>query len=234
MMEPMMRFKADKRYHLSAPQLESKSFSPEDLLDGGTWFVGQEFLEVTEHTLDLQPVQNLVDGIITSTAPLDSKEIDAKFVVAFHQSLQNLPADLCSDKFFWQYLSICKFPYFVIHRWWSEKDSYQVRFLGNNERNAFARSWWLAELTQSSGDYSKCDKCLSASGTSDIQQWIIDSRFGSHRPMARAFVDVCVDNKLTGKEVSKLAKALNFYLADTSLSHLTESDSSDLLAKIIS
>lgn len=160
-------------------------------LDATTW---QPYVEEAARPVSLERFDKVVDQAITKFAAQDTA-MDAAVAPELHQSLP-LTRREASDPGVWRYLTVVRRPDFVRHRWaFATHATTLPRYwqLGTRPNsNAFARLWWIAELTvdDEDGSYRRTKIALSRQ---PLATAIFVRSFSHYKPAVNACLDVLRD-----------------------------------------
>lgn len=179
----------------------------------------------TDYELDFADVMQFVDGMKSENL-MPKTEMDANFAPLLHMSLATLPKRVLSDPHFWHWMTTVQLREFVLARWapsdsdlpsWLESAGGISRFLGSNShkgfaRNAIARLFWAAELTNIDGDYDLTSIVLS---NADLHTSLFERQLGMEPRLLKiciekmsnleGFGDRAVKENLTGERLHREA-----------------------------
>lgn len=120
------------------------------------------FVEEIARVVSLSRFEEAVNRVIAKHEPFDT-QMDVAAAELIHRALP-LTRREASDAGIWAYLAAIRRPDFVRHRWENKSwKTMRTRFLKLGTRpdsNAFARLWWIAELSCRGGDYSLTQRLL--------------------------------------------------------------------------
>lgn len=178
----------------------------------------------------LEAFDAAVDAILRARERFDA-ELDGRFAPALHRALP-LGRRQAADPAPWRYLAVVHRPDFVRHRWQNRSwASVQSRFWQNGTRpdsNAFARLWWIAELTRDGDDYALTEAVL-------LRQHLATALFvrtlGSYRPLVAACVEVL--EGATSVQAEATIKLLHKTLGTVVLEALSLADLKLLVAELL-
>lgn len=138
------------------------------------------------HSLDR--LDRIVDDARHRFAPFDTA-LDPWAAPRLHAALP-LTRREAADPALWRYLAVVHRPDFVRHRWenrsWTAMAGRFWRPGTRSESNAFARLWWIAELTRDGGDYTLTERVLRRQ---PLASSVFKRGLSSHRPVVSALVD---------------------------------------------
>jgi hypothetical protein len=145
---------------------EGEGLVTSQLASGATQFIAPDqyapFVEKIEREISLAQLDEAVDLLIRKYKPFDAK-MDVKAAELIHRSLE-LTRREASDEGIWGYLAAIRRPDFVRHRWennsWATMRTRFLRLGTRPDSNAFARLWWIAELSCRDGDYTLTQRLL--------------------------------------------------------------------------
>lgn len=184
-------------------------------------------VEEIETDIELDELRPLIHDALQRFAPGDLR-LDAYLGVRLHQHLR-LTRRIARDRGAWRYLAAVAFPEYVRHRFTREQGGQwnRTRFLGIIQQNAFARIWWIAELTRDDADYSLPEQVLASSAYDPI----FDRAFSWHPPMVRAFVKVM--NRLGTNLIETAVQEVNHALSTVAVELLDEAEAERLVKDVI-
>ena len=167
-----------------------------------------DYVSELHRDLDLEPLKEVLAEAKRKFEP-QSDASDAWVAPRVHATLPMTRRE-AADRRIWDYLAVVVFPEYVRWRWGGKDTTPRARFVGDQNKNAFSRLWWGAELTRNGGDYSSTVAAFKNSRFSVV--WVpLDL---AHN---RAFVLAAIDflgtfhegNAATGDEADALAKIVN-------------------------
>jgi len=176
--------------------------------------------------IDLEAFDGAVDAVMDSAAS-ESPEADRELASRLHEALP-LSRRLASDAGVWRFLAVIRRPDYVRFRWGTEDfESTRRRYwsLGTRpDSNAFARLWWIAELTESGGDYWLTRRVL---GNTNLANVIFVRSFSRYRPAVKAFVEVMGEEGR--EEIARVAKQMHTALSTMPLEGMREAELVDMV-----
>ncbi|MDG1845013.1 MAG: DUF6339 family protein, partial [Acidimicrobiales bacterium] len=140
---------------------------------------------------------------------------DALLARELHKALSDIPMRVLTDPFLWHWMTTIVFKEYVLERWvpsstddlesWLESNSGSGRFLGRNSnagfaRNAIARLFWGAELTQEEGNY---DLTTIVFSDADLHQSIFERNLGLESRLVRICIRKMQDVEGFGESAKK-------------------------------
>lgn len=138
--------------------------------------------------LELDGFDQAIDTILATTEAY-SPSIDRLAAPAVHRHLQ-LTRREAVDPALWRLLTVVHRPEFVRHRWeflsWPSMRDRFWRAGMRHDSNAFARLWWIAELTVIDGDYSLTERALASQA---VAIGVFARSFAQYKPAALACVE---------------------------------------------
>lgn len=158
------------------------------------------YLNRTGIQVDLEPLRRKIQNDVydnSSYQPTDPK-IDQEIAPTVHKTI-DINRREAAIKEIWHYLTVLEFPKFVQYRWDSKL---REKFLGGGEdiySNALHRLWWIAEITEEDGDYSRTRDIFEMQ---ELANDVADRWFARYQPVTYACVDV-----LNPEEVNQFAPA---------------------------
>lgn len=179
--------------------------------------------------VDLEAFEGAVDAVMASAAS-ESPEADLELAPRMHESLP-LSRRLAGDAGVWRYLAVIRRPDYVRFRWGTEDfESTRRRYWSMGTRpdsNAFARLWWIAELTELAGDYALTRRVLENTNLANV---MFVRSFSRYRPAVKAFVEV-MGEKGAG-EIGRVAKQLHTALSTMPLEGMGEAELVELIEEL--
>lgn len=179
------------------------------------------FVAEHERTIDLESLDEHIKRILLKYAPHDPA-MDATFAPLLHAAL-HLTRREAAEPGLWRYLAVVHAPQFVRHRWeylsWATAST---RFWSPGTRhtsNAFARLWWIAELTRDGPSYALTTRVL---GKPSLATQVFARGWSQHRPAVQAFLDVLETEP--AEVIERTARELSRHLAIVPLERLDYSD----------
>jgi hypothetical protein len=166
-------------------------------LIGEGFFSGEEELTIddlrpyltdTGIRVDLEPLREKIDKDVFENDDYDqgSSKIDREVAATVHQTI-DITRRQAAIEGIWHYLTVLEFPDFVRYRWDS---GLREKFLEGGEdiySNALHRLWWIAEMTEDDGDYSRTEEIFEMQ---ELANDIADRWFARYEPVTFACVDV--------------------------------------------
>ena len=148
-------------YRLVTPELASGKI---DRWSEDAW---RPFISDAARPIELDPFEAVVDEAIEKFAPRTS-DIDAWLAARIHRALP-LTRREASNAGVWRYLAVVRRPDFIRHRWeMSSWTTTRPRYWSVGLRHtsiAFARLWWIAELTRDGESYELTKRVLARQGS---------------------------------------------------------------------
>lgn len=179
----------------------------------------EQFLEDVEHPLELDDLSAAVEHLLASTTRHDAK-VDQLAAPLVHQALP-LSRREAARPGVWRFLALVACPEFIRHRWeersWATTRSRYWSLGTRPDSNAFARLWWIAELTRDGASYALTEDVLARQ---PLATQIFVRKFSSYRPAVAAFAHVM--RAATPAEIERVAKELNGRLSTLALEALDE------------
>lgn len=166
-------------------------------LIGDGFFKGKEelnakdldpYLTDTGITVDLEPLKNKIRDDIFNNDDYKpgNATIDGEVAPTTHQVLTLTRRQAAIDGI-WHYLTVLEFADFVRYRWDS---GLREKFLEGGEdiySNALHRLWWIGEITEEDGDYSRTREIFEMQ---ELANDVADRWFARYQPVTYACVDV--------------------------------------------
>ncbi len=149
--------------------------------------------------------------------PSQSPAFDPAAAEAVHRHLP-LSRRQASDPGPWRFLAVVHRPDVVRHRWEvSSMRAAKPRYWSVGTRpdsNAFARWWWIAELTRDGTDYSLTRRLFEHGSLSTL---LFTRHLGWHRPLVEAALDVLDDTPgpVVERVLRNLRKVLSVVVLET-------------------
>ncbi len=175
------------------------------------------FVAEHERTIDLAALDSHIARVL-GEYPAHDPSMDATFAPLLHSALR-LSRREAAEPGLWRYLAVVHAPQFVRHRWeylsWATAST---RFWAPGTRhtsNAFARLWWIAELTREDDSYALTTRVL---GKPSLTTQIFVRSWSQHRPAVQAFLDVLEGEP--AEVVERTARELSRHLAIVPLERL--------------
>lgn len=146
---------------------------------------------------------------------------DAAMAVAVHDALPLTPRE-ATDRNLWWWLSLRRYPLVVRQRWGKTdaKGTVNVareRLLGQVNRNAVARLWWGAEMTQSTRDPAAYTRLMFKN--QDLFEAIIGRSLGRNPEALETILDEL--SGIPGKDAREIVRGLRFLLSTLVLEAMT-------------
>lgn len=173
------------------------------LNEGGHGLIGDEFLageeELDENDLgpyltdtgiqvDLEPLRQKIGNDVFNGDDYEpgDAEIDKEVAPTVHRSI-DITRRQAAIEGIWHYLTVLEFSEFVRYRW--ESGLREKFFAGGEDiySNALHRLWWIAEITEDNGDYSRTGEIFEMQ---ELANDVADRWFARYQPVTFACVDV--------------------------------------------
>ena len=192
---------------LNGPLIVNQTFcaseQPAPLASPQTDYVGEGVdpdLESLSKAIAL--IQNSAQGAVTST--------DGDLASLLHKSLPLSRRD-AANKRFWHHVAVRNIPQYVVWRWHKGGAVPRERYLGSLWRNAFARLWWLAELTYRPENADPYTLTRCATNSQEFFQWTTDILIGGNPSFVRTMTERAFGEvPLKGDEqIRKLYQTMN-------------------------
>lgn len=215
----------DEDFRRGEKHLKKEDFASH-LVDLEIEFEIEDFNETIEESIES------VSGTLTSDE--EKAEHDASLSKEIHKNF-SLTRREASDWRLWNYLTVVENPDYVRFRW--GKNPGRNRFMGRTrpQRNAFARLWWLAEITyDKEKGYALTEKMFKTS--QDIPASIFGRGYGKYSPAAKALANIAefTEEDVTSKLAQETGKMLNKKSALYVLDSMSYTEISHLLTEILS
>lgn len=186
---------------------------------------------------DLAELDALVEDML-KRHDRPSTKIDLELAVPLHRIL-SIDRRLGSDRRFWAWLGLVKYPKLVARRWKPAPHSdgsapvrNSDRYSGGHVRQTFARLWWAVELTvDEGGAYDLSERFLNLSGFQDAYENFFGRAFCQYRPALKAFIEGvghCPED-----DIKNAAKEFGYAMAGRVLEVMSESEIREELALIL-
>lgn len=179
--------------------------------------VWRPFVAEPERSVELEALDGHI-GQVVRNYPAHDPAIDAVFAPHLHAALQ-LSRREAAEPGLWRYLAVIHAPQFVRHRWeylsWATASTRFWSLGTRHTSNAFARLWWIAELTRDGESYELTTRVLSK--PSFATQIFVRS-WSQHTPAVRAFLDVL--GAAPAEVIERTARELSRHLAIVPLERL--------------
>jgi hypothetical protein len=138
---------------------------------------------------------------------------DSSMAIAVHDGLALTPRE-ATDRNLWWWLSMRRYPLIVRKRWQSSASDgtetvTRERMLGPTNRNAFARLWWGAEMTQSTRDPGAYTRLMFKN--QDLFEAIIGRSLGRNPEALEIILDEL--SGIAGKDAREIVRDLRFLLS---------------------
>lgn len=189
----------------------------------------EPFLEDVERPIDLQELRETVEDLIFTTSRHEA-QIDHLAAPMIHRVLP-LSRREAAHPGLWRYLALVVCPEFVRHRWqarsWATTRSRYWSLGTRPDSNAFARLWWIAELTRDGDSYALTEEVLARQ---PMTTPIFVRKFSSYRPAVAAFAQVM--RSAASTEIERVAKELNGRLSTLTLEMLDEAALRELVEEL--
>lgn len=132
----------------------------------------------------------------------------------------------------WQYLTLIKYPRYVVARWEDHGDL-KEKLLGEQNdlySNQMGRLWWGGQLTYDPEDdhYYRAHKLFNKQR---IANYVLDSEFRRCRPATFAFVDQVYNETTT--TITEVGRRFNRSLSTYQMESRDEADFNDQLSTIV-
>ncbi len=214
---------------------EGRSLVDDEFLRGERAHLGklavEPYLEEAENPLELDEFDHIIDRAIAKFDAFDAA-IDAASAPAIHAILP-LSRREASDPGIWRYLAVVHRPDFVRHRWsFATRATTLPRFWQFGTRpnsNAFARLWWIAELTvdEHTDSYDRTRVALSRQA---LATNVFVRSFSHHKPAVAACLDVLED--APADVIEKTLQRLTTVLTTIVVEGRTQDELTQLVAQI--
>lgn len=203
-----------------------------EFLQGATLADTSDFRTQNETKVNLDALAKVADAL---RARFDARDAaaDAWLAPRLHYVLR-LTRREAGNQGFWRWLALEPMCSVVRHRWADKSKNVKAyRYLGGSNflrRNALSRLWWAAEVMRNGSDYAEVVPLL---GSSAIEQYVLDLKFGHLRPSAIAFSRVARGvvsgtKPLSFEETKDFSKRVNLLLSATSLENLAVPGNDDV------
>ena len=187
--------------------------------DHGRGLITTEFLEADEPgpvaepcdegvTIALEHCEVELSELTGFLADIQSKHepgdagMDGALAIRLHELLP-VPRSLAGDHRLWTWLGACRYPEFVAHRWRNNGKTAMERYSGPSIRQAFARLWWMVEMTKQCKDgvpdYSITRQLLDVPAFQDFQEALFGRKCSRYELVLVAAVDCLSDRKLPAR-----------------------------------
>jgi len=190
---------------------------------------------------DLTPFESKYRSLFPSRAPLNPTQragTDWQIADVLHQALRHLPRRTLLKPRFWEWLSLVKFPEYVVSRWVSDPSNFSAancgRFVCSSgvagiETNALARLYWTADVTWSvRGDYSGMDSLFRIQ---DLHKTIFTNELCYQQRLCLAHADEMKQN-FDEDEAREMVKILGKIQASTSYVSLSDQQLAHLIQQL--
>lgn len=205
------------------------------LSEGGHGILGDEFFSGKEEiavddlepylndtgiAIDLDPLREKIEEDVYDEYEPQASEIDKEVAPTVHEVL-DLTRREAAIEGIWHYLTVVEFPDFVRYRWDSKL---REKFLKGGEdiySNALHRLWWIAEITEEDGDYSRTREIFEMQ---ELANDVADRWFARYQPVTYACVDVLKkdeiddlgpsNSKIVSKTTTRLREELTVVCAE--------------------
>lgn len=189
----------------------------------------QPFLSEHPSGIDLGALDAACDRTIATTAPFDVA-MDATLAIALHRALPLSRRD-AAEPDLWRFISVVHRPDLVRHRWenrvWT---TMRRRFWNPGTRpdsHAFARLWWIAELTRRDDDFALTLRVLERPALANN---FFTRELSAYPPLLEAYLDVL--QYAPAPTIEATLRALTRRLSTLLLESLTTDDLRTLLGTI--
>ncbi len=167
-----------------------------------------EYISEFDRSMDLESLSAVLDAAYRKFEP-QSDRSDSWLAPRVHATLPMTRRE-AADRRLWDYLAVVAFPEYVRWRWGGKETTPRARFVGEQNKNAFGRLWWGAELTRNGRDYASTVEAFKNSRFSVV--WVpLD--LAHNRAFALGAIDFLgkfnEGSAATGDEADALAKIIN-------------------------
>jgi hypothetical protein len=167
-----------------------------------------EYISEFGRSVDLEPLKAVLDEAYGKFEP-NSDRSDAWLAPRVHATLRMTRRE-AADRRLWDFLAVVACPEYVRWRWGGKETTPRARFVGEQNKNAFGRLWWGAELTRNGSDYGSTVEAFKNSRFSVV--WVpLD--LAHNRAFALGAIDLLEKfnegSAATGDEADALAKIIN-------------------------
>lgn len=177
-------------------------------------------VEALPRDVPLEAFDAALDACLRTTRP-HSARIDAALASEVHRTL-SITRREAREPGIWRWLAVVHRPDFVRHRWENRSwATMRTRFwsLGTRpESNAFARLWWIAELTREGDDYALTERVFARQPLAT--NLFVRRTLSSHRPAVAACIAALEDRP--AQVVEATMRALSRRLSTLLLESLDE------------
>jgi len=187
------------------------------------------FLSEHPSSIDLRELDAAFDRAIAEFAPFDPS-IDPELAVALHRALPLRRRD-AAEPGLWRFLSVVHRPDVIRHRWENRTwTTMRRRFWNPGTRpdsHAFARLWWIAELTRRDQDFDATRRMLRRPALANNY---FTRQMSAYPPLLEAYLDVLEDAPPSTLEAA--LRALTRRLSTLVLESLSTDDLRSLLSTV--
>ena len=206
---------------LARLKADAKELLTEEFLRGDTPQLkvdSSQYVEPIEQVVHLTAFTTCVDQAIAETKA-NSPNVDSWLAPRLHKSLP-LRRREAADAGVWRYVAVVVRPQFVRHRWGGSPSMlfshfWNVSARPRREDNAFARLWWIAELTRDESGYARTEAALQSRFN-----MLFKSQLGHYGPAVRACIDEL--QHIPQSQCDQIIKDVNRELTLTPLEGLDE------------
>lgn len=181
---------------LQSLRAEARRFVTPELASGELVLSSAELAGLVDElprAIPLDAFDAAIDACLRTTRP-HSARIDAAMAQAIHSTL-GLTRREARDPGIWRWLAVAHRPDFVRHRWenrsWATTRTRYWTLGTRPESNAFARLYWIAELTCEGDDYELTDRVLARQPLAT--NLFVRRHLASHRPAIAACIRALED-----------------------------------------
>jgi hypothetical protein len=182
-----------------------------------------------ERALDLDAFDAVIDRAIATYEPYDAGH-DPWLAPRLHEALPLTRREAAAPGV-WRFLAVVHRPDLVRHRWenlsWATT---KTRFWSTGTRhtsNAFARLWWIAEITRAGASYALTEKVLVSPR---LATQVFVRTWSQHRPAVAGFVEAMED--AAADEIERATREFSRHLAVVPLEGLDADDVAGIVATI--
>ena len=193
-----------------------------------------DVVSVKDASIDLDKLEEVIDRATTAfdtDKATERSAMDSMLAPLVHENY-TVPPRIAGQIGVWQYLTLVKFPEYVVTRWLGHGDL-KEKLLGEQKdlySNQFARLWWGAHLTYDEEEhhYFGAHKLFNKQR---VANYLLDSEFRRCRPAAIAFVNVV--HSESGTTISDVGKRFNQSLSTYQMDTRTQEQFETHLEKIL-
>lgn len=181
-------------------------FLSSDGLIAGSFPDMTSYLESFGRSIDLSILDAVIDeGMRFDQQPRDT---DGWFAPRVHAALR-LSRSEAGQLGIWRYLAY-RYSSYILWRWLGTNGKIpQERITGRDNRQAFSRLWWAAELGRNGSDYTPV---LNVFHNQDAALQFLDNDAFHNRPLALAYAEYVSSRQLSSAQAKRLGKRINFTL----------------------